>query len=303
LRAPAPKYLAVAVLLAALAIAGCGSPTSAIAPVQSSHVVLILLENKEQGVVVGSSDAPYLNSLTRLYGLATRSYGVTHPSLPNYLALTSGATHGITEDCTACHIRGRNLADQLEAAGLSWKGYMEGMPRPCFRGAGFHRYAKKHDPFAYYDDIASDDARCRRRTTFTELDADLRAQDLPSFVYIAPDLCHDMHDCSVATGDRFLSRLVPRLLQAIGPHGFIVLTFDEGSTSARCCGGSHGGQIATIVAGPDVEPGARLRSPVDHYGVLRTIEDAFGLAPLGAAADSRHGSLNGLFSNPPRIGR
>src|SRR5204862_7184776 len=103
-------------------------------------------------------------------------------------------------------------------------------------------------------------------------------------------LCNDMHDCSVAVGDRFLSVLAPRLLKALGPHGYLVLTFDEGSSSVH-----GGGQIATVVAGPDVVRGRASTAPVDHYGVLRTIEDTFGLAHLGAAADPRNGSLRGPF--------
>src|SRR3954462_2400885 len=101
------------------------------------------MEKKEVGDVNGSADAPSLNGLARRYGLATASYGVRHPSLPDYLALTSGSTHGIDSDCTDCHVSGQSVVDQLVGAGLSWKAYMEDLPRPCFRGAGAHGYAKK----------------------------------------------------------------------------------------------------------------------------------------------------------------
>ena len=105
-----------------------------------------------------------------------------------------------------------------------------------------------------------------------------------------------MHDCSVATGDRFLAGLVPRLLKGIGPHGYVVLTFDEGSSRAGCCAGiARGGRIATVVAGPDVVRGGMLGAAVNHYGVLRTVEDTFGLRHLGGAADPRNGSLRELF--------
>jgi hypothetical protein len=290
-----------AIATAAALLTACGSsagpPPPPTRPSASSHVVLMVLENKERGTVVGSPDAPYLNSLVRRYASASRSYAITHPSLPNYLALVSGSTHGITSDCSTCQASGPNLADQLQRAGLSWKSYEEGLPRSCFRGATAGRYAKKHDPFAYWSSID-----CRRRVSFTALDADLAAGRLPAFSFIAPDLCHDMHDCSVATGDRFLSQLVPRLLKGLGPHGYLVLTFDEGSTDAACCGGvARGGRIATVVAGPDVAPGRPGAAVVDHYGVLRTIEDTFGLAHLGGAADRRSGSLRGLFRSFPRI--
>ena len=303
-----------AALLIAAAVAcltaGCGHAAErppnlpaagAVRLATSSHVITIVLENKEEGQVLGSHDAPYLNRLAGEGGVATRSYGVSHPSLPNYLALTSGSTHGITSDCTACSVNAPNVVDQLERATLSWKAYMEDLPRPCFLGAFSGEYAKKHNPFAYYDDVAGDRARCRRMVPLSRLGRDLRRGRLPTYTFIAPNLCHDMHDCSVAVGDRFLSQLVPPLLRSVGPHGFVIVTFDEGASNAGCCGGSAGGRIATIVAGPDVRRGARMTRPIDHYGVLRTVEDALGLQRLGAARDARHGSLRPLFSRPPRI--
>jgi Phosphoesterase family len=148
---------ALAVTCAALVLAGCGAsamtaapplpPASALPRSASSHVVVIVMENEEAGAVPGASDAPYLNALARRYAVATNSYAIRHPSLPNYLALTSGSTHGITSDCTDCHVGGRNIVDQLEPAHLTWKGYMEDLPRPCSSVAGAGGYAKKHDPF------------------------------------------------------------------------------------------------------------------------------------------------------------
>jgi phosphatidylinositol-3-phosphatase len=136
---------------------------------------------------------------------------------------------------------------------------------------------------------------------YGRLAGDLRRGRLPTYSLVVPDLCDDTHDCGVATGDRFLRRLVPRLLRKLGPHGFLVLTWDEGATGAGCCGRAHGGRIATVVAGPDVRRGARMRGPVDHYGVLRTVEDALGLGHLGAAADRRSGSLRPLFRRAPHV--
>jgi len=293
------RAAAVAVCLAAV---GCGAgaqPSAPIAPVAHrsarSHVVLLVMENKEAGQVLGSADAPYLGRLAAQGGVATNSYAVTHPSLPNYLALVSGSTQGITDDCTDCTANARNLADQLESAHRTWGAYLEGLPAPCARPATAGRYAKKHDPFAYDDAIAADPSRCRRRVPLTRLAADVRRDRLPDFVFIAPDLCSDTHDCPVSAGDRFLARIVPGLLSSVGPHGFLVVTYDEGSSDRGCCGGSHGGRIATVVAGPDVRPGARMAGAVDHYGVLASIEDAFGLGRLGAARDPRHGSLAPLL--------
>jgi hypothetical protein len=260
-----------------------------------SHVVVLVMENKERSEVLGTSAARYLTRLARSGGVALQSFGVRHPSLPNYVALVSGSTQGLTSDCTACTANGPNLAGTLEHAHRTWKAYLEGLPRPCARPAAAGRYAKKHDPFAYDDAIARDPARCRRRVPLARLAPDIRHDRLPDFAFIAPDLCHDTHDCSVATGDRFLARLVPRLLPALGPHGFLVITYDEGSTDAGCCGNAHGGRIATVVAGPDVRAGARMSRPIDHYGVLRSIEAAFHLRRLGASRSARHGSLAPLF--------
>jgi hypothetical protein len=285
--------LAVAAAVAATAPAGAGAATS--------RVAVIVMENKEAGDVLSDPSSRYVNALARRYGQATRSYAIRHPSLPNYLALTSGSTHGITSDCTDCHVDAPNIADQLERAHRSWKGYMEGLPAPCSTVAGQGRYAKKHDPFLYYDNVLRQPQRCRKVVGFDQLRADLRRAALPDFSFITPDQCHDTHDCSIGTGDRFLAGLVPQILRRLGPHGFLVLTWDEGTSSDGCCTDAHGGRVVTIVAGPDVRRGARMSRPVDHYGVLRTIESALGLGWLGEAAQARHGGLDGLFARPPHV--
>jgi hypothetical protein len=279
---------ALALAAAALALSACGSSAQQPAA-PGTHVVVLVMENEERGSVIGSREAPYITGLSHRYATTLDSYAVTHPSLPNYLALVSGSTQHIFSDCASCHASGPNLGTQLDAEGRSWKAYLEGLPSPCFAGARAGRYAKKHDPFAYWSST-----RCGHRASFEVLDRDLRRGQLPDFSLVVPDLCHDMHDCSVAVGDRFLARLVPRLLNGIGPHGYLVLTFDEG-TSVGHGPLARGGRIATVVAGPDAGPGARRAAPVTHYGVLRTIEDTFGLAHLGAAADPRNGSLRGLL--------
>jgi hypothetical protein len=302
----------LAIVSVAVILGGCGSarpgralaagPADALSPSRSSHVVVIVMENEEAADVHASRSAPYANSLARRYGLATRSFAVAHPSLPNYLALTSGATDGITSDCTTCHVGARNIVDELEAAHVSWRAYLEDQPRACFQGASSAGYAKKHNPFIYYDDVARNPRRCDRLVGFGELSADLRADRLPTFVWITPNLCDDGHDCGIATADRFLARTVPLLLREIGPHGFLVLTWDEGSSDDGCCAGAAaGGHIATIVAGPDVRPHAVDAQAVDHYGVLQTIEHALGLAPLAGAANAANGSLAPLFQQTPQI--
>jgi hypothetical protein len=301
----------VALGAALLAASACGGsspgkplatpPAAALPTSSSSHVAVIVMENKEATDVLDNPASRYLTALARRYAVATRSYAIRHPSLPNYLALTSGSTHGIASDCTDCHVAARNIVDQLDAAHLSWKAYMEGLPGPCSPVARADGYAKKHNPFMYYDDVAGSPRRCRNVVSFDRLASDLRRGTLPTFAFISPNLCHDTHDCDVATGDRFLSGLVPRLLHEAGPHGFVVLTWDEGSSKEGCCVDAHGGRIATILAGRDVRAHARSSRPVDHYGVLRTVENALGLPPLGGAALSRSGSLDSLFAHPPHV--
>jgi phospholipase C len=265
----------------------------------TSHVVIVIMENKEAPEVIGSSAAPYETALARRYGYASASFAVTHPSLPNYIALTSGSTGGITSDCIGCQVGGPNLVDQLEAAHVSWRAYLEDYPGNCFTGAGSGGYVAKHDPFVHYDDVVSSPGRCADLVGFGALASDLRRSRLPTFAWITPNLCDDTHDCGVGAGDAFLARTVPALLRELGPAGFLVITWDEGTSDAGCCGGAAaGGHIATIVAGPGARRGAREAQAVDHYGVLATIEDALGLPRLRAAADPRNGSLRALLAHP-----
>jgi hypothetical protein len=306
-----PAVVPAVALAVALAVAGCGAgapgrPLALGAPAllpasRTSHVVTIVLENEERESVIGNPAAPYINALARSYGSMTNSYAIAHPSLPNYLALTSGSTHGIESDCTDCSVSASNIVDQLEAAGISWKAYLEGVPSPCFLGAGHGGYAKKHNPFAYYTDVVRSPRRCSRLVGFGQLRSDLRGGRLPTYAWITPNLCDDGHDCALTVSDRFLARTVPALLRELGPHGLLLLTWDEGASDRGCCGGAAGGRIATVLAGPDVRRGARDASPIDHYGVLGSIERALGLAPLAGAADDRSGSLDGLLARVPRV--
>lgn len=257
---------------------------------------MIVLENKEYGDVIGSAAAPFINGLASRYALARAMYAVSHPSLPNYLALTGGATFGINTDCTTCTVGGASLVDQLERAHTSWRAYMEGLPHPCFTGTGAGDYAKKHDPFVYYTRVINHRSWCARVVQLSELGADERAGALPRFIWITPNLCHDMHDCSVATGDRFLSLLVPPLLRSLGTHGVLFITWDEGTSDSGCCRLASGGHVATIVAGPGAARGARLNAPTDHYSLLQTVEDLLGLPQLRGAACACTNSLRPLLA-------
>jgi hypothetical protein len=293
---------------ALIGVGGCGSggtalpvqqapsPTARIAGGHPAHIAVIVMENHEYADIIGSSSAPFLNSLAHRYGLATGMYAVTHPSLPNYLALTGGSTFGIDSDCTDCTVGATSLVDQLERARISWRAYMEDLPRPCFAGPSAGDYAKKHDPFAYYTRVIDNPARCANIVPLSRLAADEHGAALPRFVWITPNLCHDTHDCSVSTGDRFLSGLVPGLVRALGPNGLLFLTWDEGSSDAGCCRLASGGHIVTVVAGGGARVHTRLRTPTDHYSVLQTIEDLLGLRRLWGAACACTPSLQPLLA-------
>jgi hypothetical protein len=241
------------------------------------HVVVIVFENKESSSVLGNRAAPTFNSYARRYANLTRYYGVTHPSLPNYLALVSGSTQAITSDCSSCVASGKSLADTIEASGRTWKTYAEGLPSPGYPGPSSGRYAKKHDPFAYFPDVANDPQRRARIVPLTRLASDLRGGTLPSFSLVVPDLCHSMHDCSIAVGDAWLRRTVPPLLSLRKSVVFVV--FDEGSSNIR-----GGGHTVALALGRAVRPRSRFTRVTGHYGLLRTIEQAWGLPLLGQSA-------------------
>jgi hypothetical protein len=236
---------------------------------------------------------------SHVFIIVLRYFAITHPSLPNYLAIVGGSTFGIQSDCTACSAQGSSLALQLEEAGISWRAYMEDMPSACFSGADSGTYAKKHNPFAYFPSISGDPDRCANLVPGTRLSDDLEGGNLASFSWITPDQCHDAHDCGIGAADRYLSGLAPQLLARLGPQGFLVITFDEGVTDRGCCQGARGGRIATILAGPGVRQGAQLRKPYDHYSLLRTLEDAFALPHLRNAAGAP--PIRAAFSSFPSL--
>jgi len=264
---------------AARAATGVG-PATALTP---SRLFLIVLENREYEEVAWHPEAPYFSHLLQRGTQATEFYGVSHPSLPNYLALFAGDTFGIAENCTECVVGGPNLATQLSRAGISWRAYMESMPEPCFAGSSYGRYAKRHNPFAYFPSVTEVPQRCDRVVPETELLADLDRHRLPRFGWLTPDLCHDGHDCGLAAVDFHLYLLVPRILRQLGPHGLLVVTFDEGISDAGCCGAPGGGRIPTVLAGADVPQGDLISQPANHYSLLASIEDHFGLPRLRLA--------------------
>ncbi len=254
------------------------TPTVVSASGTIKHVFMILMENKGYNQVWNVSNAPYIASLGNAYARATNFYAITHPSLPNYLDLYAGDNYGITNDCSpssSCHVGARNLADNLDAAGLTWKGYMESMPSPCYLTVSGN-YAPKHDPFVYMDDIRTDKVRCDSHVVnFDALSGDLAAAGTtPNYAFITPDLCSDMHNCSIKTGDTWLANHVPAILDSpacTSDKCLVVLTWDEDN-------GQYGNHILTIFAGSGAKTGG-VASGTRYtlFSLLRTVEEIFGL--------------------------
>ncbi len=277
------KGLAALVTGAAL-LAGCGAggPTAdpdATGPLitgtpvglpRPAHTVVLILENKSADQVIGSSAAPFLTGLANGGAYFTNSHGVAHPSQPNYIALFSGATHGVTGDACPQQLGAApNLASQLDAAGKTFVGYAEGLPQPDYVGCNHGDYARKHAPWANFTGLPAGTAQ-----PFTSFPTDLG--QLPDVAFVVPNLCNDMHNCPVRTGDSWARAHLDRYVTWARTHdSLLVITFDEDD-------GGKGNHIATVLAGAMVRPG-RYGQLIDHYNVLRTLEDMYGLAPLRLA--------------------
>jgi phosphatidylinositol-3-phosphatase len=283
-RRPVLRRLGLGVIVLALSLAAAGCGGSAHAP-HFTHVVVIVFENRSATSIVGNPAAPTFNALARRYARLVKYDAVAHPSLPNYLALVSGSTHGITSDCTGCVVRGPNLADALARAGKTWKTYAEDLPRPGYTGPSVGLYKRAHDPFVYFRDVAASPDLRDHLVPFTQLGRDLASDRLPDFSLLIPNLCHDMHNCPVRTGDDWLKAQIPRLLHSPELRGGVVfVVFDEGAKTDHRGGGGH---IGAIALGPTVQPGSTFTKRTGHYGLLRTIEDGLGLPRLGKSRTAK----------------
>jgi hypothetical protein len=241
-------------------------PAAAASATSTAHVFVIVMENRNFAEAIAQ---PYTAQLAATYAVATDYHAVAHPSLPNYLALSSGSTWGITDDGYHALPPG-GLGAQLTQHGVSWRAYMEGMGSNCL--ANKDEYAVKHNPFAYYG------GRCPSNVVpMTGLEADLAA-GTPGFVWITPDLCHDGHDCSSAAADDYLKTLVPKILasSAWREGGTLFVVWDEDD-------GGAGNQVLCLVVSPSLSA-HQTGSRHDHYSLLATVEDRFGLPRLGQSA-------------------
>jgi phosphatidylinositol-3-phosphatase len=270
--------LAVSIPFLALA-AGCAIRGEALGPPASSaavdamrnagphasQVTIVLMENKDYSRVVGNTQAPYFNKTFIPQGaLLTNSHAVDHPSEPNYLALFSGSTQGIHGDPCPRYFKAANVASELIAGGKTFAGYAESMPRDGYKGCYKGVYDRNHNPWVEFRNVPAKDNLVYRG--FPSQPA--------SFVWITPNLCHDMHNCPVETGDRWLSKNLPPIIAWDAKHdGLLVVTWDEAAPDAN--GKNH---VATVFSGPMVAAGVQEARRVDHYSVLHTIEKIFGVA-------------------------
>jgi phospholipase C len=275
------------------------------APQRWRHVIWIWMENHSYASVLGSA-APFTSALARACGLATGYHNVTHPSLPNYLAATSGSTQGVTDDCSPadCSRASDSIFQQVSRSGRSWAAYDESMPSNCALGSD-GLYAARHNPAVYYTAIRRECARSDvplGTPAAGPLAAALRANRLPAFAFVTPNLCDDTHDCSVATGDAWLARWLPAI---VGSRAYraggtaVVVTWDEGEGgSTNDCArntSDPGCHVAAIVVSPSTRPGTRARGLFDHYSLLRLTEGMLGLPYLGHAGDAALGGMRRAF--------
>jgi hypothetical protein len=261
--------LMLATVLAIPAVGAVGVAPSAAA---TRPLVIVVMENHERADIVHSSSAPYLNGL-RSRGIDfTNYFGVAHPSLPNYLALASGTTAGKsgTDSIRAGEISGMTtIWNQLQSHGIGWRVYQEGMPWTCYGGTSSGGYVLRHNPSIPFSGVFHSSTMCQHVQRYSP------GVPLAPVTFITPNLCHDMHDCSIGTGDSWLKANIQPMIQA---GATVVITFDEGDSST---GG--GGNVYTVVAGAGVTH--RVSSyRYNHYSLLAAIEYRFGLSRLRNAA-------------------
>lgn len=261
-------------LMACGAIIGLRSNAQAAAIPTPDHVVVVVFENKAYSQIIGSSGAPFINSLAGNGAKFTNFYGETHPSQPNYFAMFSGGTQGVTDD--TCPAPGAfstpNLAQEVIAVGRTWGSYNEGLPSTGSTVCTTGKYARKHNPWFSFSNVPAGTGY-----TMAQFPSDFTT--LPTVSFVVPDLCNDMHDCSVSTGDTWLkNNLGAYATWAKANNSLLVVTFDEDNWLAW-------NKIATVFYGAGVKTGS-YSTRYNHYNMLRTIEDMYGTTHAGNAASA-----------------
>jgi hypothetical protein len=239
-----------------------------------AHVVIVMEENHSYSDIIGNtSSAPYFNSLANSGALLTSSYAITHPSEPNYLALFAGSTFGLSSDkCPVSEGTTANLGSELLAAGDTFVGYSEGLPSTGSTVCTSGNYARKHSPWINFSNVPTADS-----VAFTKFPSSSNYASLPTLSFVIPNLQDDMHDGSIAKADTWLNtNLSAYATWAKTNNSLLIVTWDEDDYT-------ESNQIPTIIVGQHVATG-QYDETVDHYNLLRTLEQMYGLTPTGSAA-------------------
>ena len=238
-----------------------------------AHVVVVIEENHGYSQIIGSSEAPYINTLATQGALFTKSYALTHPSQPNYLGLFSGSTQGITDDSCPHTFSAQSLESELIAAGKTFLGYSEGLPAVGSTVCSSGLYVRKHAPWTDFSKDHSNDHQ-----PFTSFPASFAK--LPTVAWVIPNLDDDMHDGTIQQADSWLqTNLMAYATWAKNNNSLLIVQWDEDQ-------GTTSNHIATIFVGPMVKPG-KYSETINHYNILRTLEDMYGLAHLGSSAGAK----------------
>ena len=257
--------------------AATGSPTLAI-----GHVFVVVMENQDFTDIYGRSKAKYVTQLAEANAYANNYDAVEHPSLGNYLDMTGGTSAGTSGDCSpsdSCHVTSANIVDEFEASGITWKGYFESMGTPCrMTDTSGEEYEAHHNPFAYFDSIRTDLARCEAHTVdYSQLARDLAsAGTTPNFSFVIPSGPTHNGSHSISGGDTWLSQNLPPILSSPActqESCLVVLTWDEDNYEGR-------NQVLTVFAGSAARSGYVSSVAYNHYSLLRTFESIFSVAPL-----------------------
>jgi PKD repeat protein len=275
MRVRASGLLVLALLLVAIPgvlIEGAADAAGTATVPRPDHVVIVVEENHSATNIMGNPDAPFINTLAQQNANFTQSYALTHPSQPNYIALFSGGYQGVTDDTCPHTFSGANFGSQLRGAGFGFTGYSEGLPAAGSTACNSGKYARKHSPWANFSNLPG--------TTNQPLSAfPTDFNDLPEVSYVIPNLDNDMHDGTVAMGDQWLQTHLSDYISWAKTHNSLfVLTFDEDDRGDN-------NRIPTVMAGQRVVQGSYTKR-IDHYSMLRTLQDAYGLAPLGGSASA-----------------
>jgi hypothetical protein len=266
--------------------AGLGGDAHAAGAVPTpDHTIVVVLENHAYSQVIGSSSAPYINSLKTGGANLTQSYAITHPSQPNYYALFSGSTQGLTSDScvTPGFSSAANLGSEVIAAGGTFGSYNETLPSQGSTVCTSGNYAQKHNPWFGFSNVPTSTAK-----TFAQFPTDYST--LPKTSFVIPNLCSDMHDCSVATGDTWIKNNLGAYATWAKTHNsLLVVTFDEDNYLS-------GNKIPTVLYGQPVTPGSSSATTYNHYNLLRTLEDLAGTSTHAGQAASAS-DITGIWAN------